>query len=278
MGKMPNEFFSKQYWRAKSTSNLQLPITAKMLGYREANTNWFHPLSTIKIYNLYWGIEGSAAIQYQDTKIEISGNNFFFQAPNEPLSGIATSDLWRYYWLALEGNQIQSLIQGLGFISGCIYTSDATPMHLFEALSNIISEIEIQAETESSALAYRILLFAAMHKNRDVTIRPEKQIVTDSLEIIQGEFHKHDFDINRLAKILETHRSQIARAFRKVLNTTPSQILQDYRIKMALKLIQEKKGTMKEIALLSGFEDPAYFTKCIKKSTGRTPKEIQLNI
>lgn len=279
MAKYPFEIFSKQFWRARSAAtNLQIPISAKVLGYREAKKNWFHPLSVIKIYNLYWSIEGSAQIQYQDKKFELSGSNFFFQSPDEPLSGITTSEFWRYYWLALEGAQIGSIINNLGFKSGCLYNSDSTPLHLFESLRDIISEIDLESEFEASAISYKILLFAALHKDRDPGIKLEKQLVKDSMEVIQKEFYNPEFDINKLSSILLTHRSQITRAFRKILNTTPSQVLQDHRIKNALRLIQEKKENINVIALQSGFQDPAYFTRCIKKSTGRTPKEIQLKI
>lgn len=276
---IPYQLYSKQYWRAKPQTAISLlPLAAKVLGYREAPRGWFHPVSTIKVYNLYWGIEGSAEINYQDKKFEISGSNFFFQAPDEPLSGTSTSDIWKYYWLAIDGKNIRDLINSLGFDSGTLYTSNSTPIHLLENLRDTITELDADSEYESSVLAYRLLLFAAMHKNKEPGIKLEKALVSESMEIIQKEFHKHDFDVNKLSSILLTHRSQITRAFRKILNTTPSQYLQDHRIKNALKLIQEKKNNIKEIAKLSGFDDPAYFTRCIKKTTGLTPRDIQHKI
>lgn len=273
------ELFSKQYWRGKQQTVVStLPLSAKVLGYREAPREWFHPLSTIKIYNLYWGIEGSAEINYQDKSFELSGSNFFFQAPDEPLSGSTTSDLWKYYWLALDGKNIGELLNSLGFQSGILYKSNSTPLHLFENLKDVITELNSDTEYESSALAYRILLFATMHKNKEPGIKLEKSLVAESLMIIQKEFHHRDFDINKLSSIMLTHRSQITRAFRKILDTTPSQYLQDHRIKNALRMIQEKKESIKEIALQNGFEDPAYFTRCIKKTTGLTPRDIQHKI
>jgi len=270
------ELISKQYWRAKQQNVAsQLPLAPKLLGYREAPKGWFHPVSTIKIFNLYWSIEGSADIQYQDEKFEISGSNFFFQGPDEPLSGISTSDVWKYYWMALDGNYIADILKCLNFKCGVLYHSNSTPLHFFEDLKNLITELDTDSELESSAIAYRILLFASSHKNKELGIKLEKSLVSESLMIIQKEFHKHDFDINKLAALTITHRSQITRAFRKILNTTPSQYLQDQRIKNALRLIQEKKSTIKEIAIQSGFDDPAYFTRCIKKATGLTPRDIQ---
>lgn len=270
------ELFSKQYWRGKNQNTLStLPLSAKVLGYREAPRGWFHPVSTIKIYNLYWSIEGSAEIQYQDKTFELSGSNFFFQAPDEPLSGTATSDLWKYYWLALDGKNVSELLNSLGFQSGTLYTSNSTPIHLFEDLRDIITELETETEFESSTLAYRLLLFAALHKNKEPSIKLEKALVSESLMIIQKEFQKQDFDINKLSALTLTHRSQITRAFRKILNTTPSQYLQDHRIKNALRMIQENKVNIKEIAFQSGFHDPAYFTRCIRKTTGLTPRDIQ---
>ena len=273
------ELFSKQYWRAKPLKvSTFLPVSAKVLGYREAPRDWFHPVSTIKIYNLYWNIEGNAKFKYQDKTFEMSGCDFFFQAPDEPLSGIATSDLWKYYWLAIEGNNLGEVLSGLGFESGTLYHSNSTPIHIFEALKSTITELDTESEYESSVLAYRLLLFAAMHKNKEPGIKLEKALVTESIAIIQNEFQNCNFDINKLSSMLLTHRSQITRAFRKILDTTPSQYLQDHRIKNALRMIQEKKENIKIVAIKSGFQDPAYFTRCIKKTTGRTPKDIQLNI
>lgn len=270
------ELISKQYWRAKQQNVTSLlPLSPKVLGYREAPRGWFHPVSTIKIFNLYWGIEGSAEIQYQNEKFELKGSNFFFQGPDEPLSGISTSDVWKYHWMALDGNNIADILRCLNFKSGVLYNSNSTPIHFFEDLKNLITELDSDSELESSAIAYRILLFASSHKNKELGIKLEKSLVSESIMIIQKEFHNHSFDINKLASLTITHRSQITRAFRKILNTTPSQYLQDQRVKNALRLIQEKKIAIKEIAIQSGFDDPAYFTRCIKKATGLTPRDIQ---
>lgn len=279
MARSPLEVFSKQYWRTRqAVKDLQIPFSARLLGYREAQKGWVHPLSTIQIFNLYWSIEGSAEISYLGRTFELSGTNFFFQAPQEPLSGVVTSTIWRYYWLALDGLLIDSIVKSFGFESGVLYNSDSIPFHLFETLREIITDVDFDTRFDASDLSYRILLFAAQHKDRKPGVKLEQQLVTDSLEIIQQEFQDPLFDVNRLAFLLESHRSQISRAFRKVLNTTPSQYLYDYRLKNALRLIQEQKESIKKIALLSGFQDAAHFTHSIKKSTGLTPRQIRTRI
>lgn len=68
----------------------------------------------------------------------------------------------------------------------------------------------------------------------------------------------------------------ISKLFKKYRGITPTEYLTQLRIEKA-KLLLETEPTMltKNIASLTGFTDPYYFSKIFKKTVGMTPKEYK---
>jgi AraC-like DNA-binding protein len=62
-----------------------------------------------------------------------------------------------------------------------------------------------------------------------------------------------------------------------VLNTGSSlhQYLLNYRISMAIELIESTYGSITDIAYQVGFKDISHFSKYFKKKTGRAPSEFR---
>ena len=50
------------------------------------------------------------------------------------------------------------------------------------------------------------------------------------------------------------------------------------RLKFAVSLFDNGIDSVKNVALLSGFSDPLYFSTTFKKIMGKTPKEYKLNL
>ena len=62
-----------------------------------------------------------------------------------------------------------------------------------------------------------------------------------------------------------------------LVGMTPSDFLRRMRMQRAEELIVKTRMNFSEIAFKVGFSDPKYFTKCFKKETGMTPRNIARN-
>jgi signal transduction histidine kinase/DNA-binding response OmpR family regulator len=93
-------------------------------------------------------------------------------------------------------------------------------------------------------------------------------------ECVQKHLDDEKFSVIELGHELGLSRSQL---YRKVLALTgyaPNEIIRNMRLERAKQLLEQRAGTVSEIAFLCGFSAPAYFIKCFREHFGITPGEL----
>lgn len=81
--------------------------------------------------------------------------------------------------------------------------------------------------------------------------------------------HRHFGEKISLADIADSagiSEREALRTFRKMLNQTPVDYLNDYRMSQACERLASTDETITEIALSCGFSDSAYFSRQFKKA------------
>lgn len=94
---------------------------------------------------------------------------------------------------------------------------------------------------------------------------------------IEKNISDSDISINDMAAAMAVSRSGLNRKMRQLLGVTPADFLKEARMNKAVKMLKETGAPVADIAYACGFSDPKYFAKCVKASTGKTPREIRLN-
>jgi len=90
----------------------------------------------------------------------------------------------------------------------------------------------------------------------------------------QKPFLEHGIGIKQIAELLSTNRTYLSRAINQQLDTNFPNLLNDYRIKEAIRLITSgyaKEHTQEALAKKSGFSSRNVFTTAFKKHTGVLP-------
>lgn len=72
-------------------------------------------------------------------------------------------------------------------------------------------------------------------------------------------------------------KSRLYRTMMDLVGKSPNMFLRDYRLNKALDLLQEHKGNISEIGYQTGFNTPAYFSKCFHKRYGILPSNFISN-
>lgn len=93
-------------------------------------------------------------------------------------------------------------------------------------------------------------------------------------ETIEANLDDEYFSVVELAKKAGMSRSQLHRKLSALTSHSPNEVIRQMRLERAKQLLQNKAGTIAEIAYLSGFSSPAYFNKCFKDQYGVTPGEV----
>ena len=108
------------------------------------------------------------------------------------------------------------------------------------------------------------------HKQLLLTTPPKLQ---QALDFLHEQFTSPETTVETTARHIKTSTVYLRKIFRLALNTTPLKYLNDLRMRYAVGLLKTGYYRVEEIAELSGFNDPKYFSALYKKRTGFLPSE-----
>jgi AraC-like DNA-binding protein len=83
-----------------------------------------------------------------------------------------------------------------------------------------------------------------------------------------------EFSIDLLAQSMAMSRRSLSRKCQEECQQTPGQFITEIRMQAALKLINDNKLSLSEIAYGTGYESLSYFSRTFKKFYGKSPSAI----
>lgn len=92
--------------------------------------------------------------------------------------------------------------------------------------------------------------------------------------IIRERIHNFDFDVGVLQEELGMSRVHLYRKLKALTGESPSSLIHNRRMKVAARLIREKKGNLTEIALSIGISNPSYFSRSFREHYGISPRDF----
>lgn len=126
--------------------------------------------------------------------------------------------------------------------------------------------IDIVAE---SVLLY---VFSRLSANRSAQDAAIQKII----DMTEEHFRDPDLSLAQIATEIGYNPKYLSHYFKKKMNVTYSEYLRSFRFKYAISLFELGISSVKNVALLSGFSDPLYFSSTFKKAIGISPKEFIL--
>lgn len=91
------------------------------------------------------------------------------------------------------------------------------------------------------------------------------------MELMEEIWNKTDLRVDDFSEHLGVSNSQFYRRMLYLTGKSPNLFIKEYRLNRALKLLQKQVGNISEIAFETGFNSPAYFSKCFKETFGILP-------
>lgn len=91
------------------------------------------------------------------------------------------------------------------------------------------------------------------------------------------ESYGEPVSVDDIARAASVSQREAFRAFRQVLDTTPTLYLMRYRINAAARMLAETALPVTDIALACGFSSSSYFCRAFHEMTGASPREFRKN-
>ncbi|MGB2869764.1 MAG: helix-turn-helix transcriptional regulator, partial [Bacteroidota bacterium] len=83
-----------------------------------------------------------------------------------------------------------------------------------------------------------------------------------------------EFGIDQFAYEVHLSRAQLLRKLRALTNLSPTDFIRYIRLQRAKDLLEQKAGSVGEVAYQVGFSNHSYFAKCFKEQFGFLPSEL----
>jgi signal transduction histidine kinase/ligand-binding sensor domain-containing protein/DNA-binding response OmpR family regulator len=105
----------------------------------------------------------------------------------------------------------------------------------------------------------------------------DEKLLSNVAQFIEEKSNNAEFSIEELSKYLGMSRSSLYKKIFELTGLPPIEYVRSVRLQKASVLLETNQYTIREIAFMTGFDTPAYFSKLFKAKYSLTPSEY-LNV
>ena len=233
--------------------------------------NW-NEMGAKKNYDCWIILEGKVQIEYEEEKIILNSGDLFLFYPGVSYRSQVLEEPYRLiyvFFYAALGNSYKGL-NGFDFEGKIPESYVRKERNLF-----LSSYVAYQKETPFSGLSlkgyFSILLAKGLEYQSLYRIPSlgddgliENQRLAPVLQYISDNWNR-SISMKELAEIVGVSEKYFSSFFRHTIGKTPSAYIMHLKMERALQYLHEKKYSVKEIAFMTGYEDPYTFSKAFKK-------------
>lgn len=258
----------------------KLPFYVNSSGHFKCDADYFTEREGLNQYLLVYTLSGCGYIKYRDIEYVVPENHAFLIHCREYHYYKTKAAEWEFLWVHFNGtgaNEYFNLINENSFEIINI-GKNSSIIDLIHEIQSIISSktqlTDIKLSPIVHSLLTQILLhrFAALNNSKH---QHHKEAIDNVIEYIHKNF-THSINIDDLAKSINLSKFYMVRLFKSFTGQTPYDYLIRYRINASKRLLKETDNSVKDIALMVGFNDVKNFIKAFKKLTGTTPLNYKL--
>jgi len=215
-------------------------------------------------------VQGEGNFNIDDSKVQFSAGNLIFAFSGEIFSA-ECSEGCQYMYISFAGPRAESLFKrfDIGKSNRVFSGFDSMIPFWKESLSRAsVQTIDLASE---SILLYT---FSRVFGN----LNERNSLISKIVEISEENFTDPDLSITSIAEMLAYNPKYLSHVFKEKTGSTYSEYLRSLRIKFAISLFDHGIDSVKNVAILSGFSDPLYFSEVFKKNIGVSPKDYKKRI
>lgn len=218
--------------------------------------------------NVLYLVESGKAILHSGTKkSKLVTGTMFFTFADLPFKIENTGNI-KFYYISFYGERADELFRRFGVTpNNCVFDG-------FKGLIPFWQDNIVRADDENIDLLSEMLVLYAFSKLK-VTENKTNDIVNFVLAYLEGHFTESSLCLSEVADAAGYHEKYLSHIFKKQFGMGFSEYLRLIRIKYALILIDNGVSSMKNVAQLSGFSDPFYFSRVFTEVMGQSPRQYK---
>lgn len=212
-------------------------------------------------------IKGGGECRIDERALSFAVGTIAFLRPGETVS-VEPRETTEYMYIDFSGARGESLLKRFGIHAyACLFDGFDGLIPLWRESLAHASEGNVDLAAES-ILLYTFSRFSVPEAAGDTLLQ---RIV----EFSEEHFADSELSLSAIAEELGYNAKYISHLFKQKMGIGYSEYLRTLRIKYAVSLLEHGLDSVKNIAFLSGFRDPLYFSAVFKESLGVSPKEYR---
>ncbi|MGV1792272.1 MULTISPECIES: helix-turn-helix domain-containing protein [Rhizobium] len=220
-------------------------------------------------------ISGTGRLRYESRSYRVNaGETLLVLVPHNHRYWLQKGERWEYFWISMNGEEalrIHRLI--LAAAGPVLKLQQATIDHLADCSLRLVKGAETPAS--ASAVAYE----AAMALYDDVFGSHAFAADRSAMQIVIDHIHANldkPLPVDELARVSGLSRAHFSRVFAESEGVPPAEFVLQQRMQRAAKLLTKAAFIpVKEVAIMSGFDDANYFSKVFRRIYGINPTEFR---
>jgi AraC family transcriptional regulator, transcriptional activator of pobA len=244
-------------------------------------------------YHIVWVTRGTGCHVIDSVKYDVRPNSLFFMAPgqihdftlSEDATGHTISFSPEFFTVKMPSRQSLTDIPIFSFenLDSALYVDDAQAENLAQIMHAMTEEYAAE-ETGHEEVIWSYLRIFLLKASRMAS--PRTTVDLSSRNLLLSRRFKSALEKNfgsmqqtaEYARLLKVTERALNEATRQALGSTAAQLIRERVMLEAKRLLLHSEISVAEIADRLGFEDPAYFSRCFKKHTSRSPIEFRQSL
>jgi AraC family transcriptional activator of pobA len=246
-----------------------------------------------EFYHIVWVVAGSGHHIIDSVRYDVRANTLFFMAPgqihdfvlSDDATGYTISFSSEFFAFKVQNRYTETEIPVYDFarIANTVYMSTAQANDLHRVLDGIVDEYDgEQPGYEDVVWSYlRVFLIksARMGKASAADIGSSRSVLLSRR--FRSMLEKHFRTANETtdyARMLNVTERALNEATRQALGSTAAKLIRERIMLEAKRMLLHSEANVAEIAIELAFDDPAYFSRCFRKHTGRSPIDFRRSL
>ncbi|WP_018096062.1 AraC family transcriptional regulator [Sinorhizobium meliloti] len=225
---------------------------------------------------LQYTIGGAGNLRYENRSHRVRpGETLLLLVPHNHRYWLEEGGRWEFFWISMNGEEALRIHRAILAVTGpIIRLQPDTVEHLADCSLRLMAGGDTPGS--ASAIAYE----AAMALYDDVfgshpVLSDEYRKMQHVIDHVLSNLDK-PLPVEELARISGLSRAHFSRVFAASEGMPPAEFVLQKRLQRAVKLLTKTADLpVKEVAILSGFEDPNYFAKVFRRVFGASPTEFR---
>lgn len=218
-------------------------------------------------YNLLYLVNsGEGYFKSGNITRKISSGMILFSFADIPVIIENTNNL-TYYYISFYGSRSDELIRRFGI------TPKNSVFEGYESLLPFWNDAILRADEDNIDLLSEGVLLYTFSKLKKGDNK-YKDLISFVLNYMEDHFTEHDLTLSKVSNEAGYNSKYLSHYFKTEFGMTFSEYLRLLRIKHAVMLIENGVTSVKNVAILSGFSDPLYFSKVFTEEIGISPSSF----